>query len=157
MPSWTQARSLYRTDLSVFVLRSVLVTNIVISGLIWRGAPHQVMLGLAEDKFAAYTSYAMVSELTRKLLGTKLGRELIKRDISAQQLVMSYMALCEVVSPALPAQPICRDPDDDAVLACAKAASADLIVSGDQDLLVLQAFEGIQIVTVAQALERLRV
>jgi predicted nucleic acid-binding protein len=43
------------------------------------------------------------------------------------------------------------------VLACAKAANADLIVSGDQDLLVLQAFELIQIVTVAQALERLRV
>ena len=139
------------------MLRIVLDTNIVISGLIWRGAPHQVMLALADDKLAAYTSYAMVSELTRQLLGTKLGRELIKRDISAQQLVMSYTALCEVVSPAPLAQPICRDPDDDAVLACAKAANADLIVSGDQDLLVLQAFDGIQIVTAAQALEGLRV
>ena len=139
------------------MLRIVLDTNIVISGLIWRGAPHQVMLALSDDKFTAYTSYSMVSELTRKLLGTKLGRELIKRDISAQQLVMSYTALCEIVSPVPLAQPICRDPDDDAVLACAKAANADLIVSGDQDLLVLQAFEGIQIVTVAQALERLRV
>ena len=139
------------------MLRIVLDTNIVISGLIWRGAPHQVVLALADDKLAAYTSYSMVSELTRKLLGSKLGRELIKRDISAQQLVMSYTALCEVVSPALLTQPICRDPDDDAVLACAKAANADLIVSGDQDLLVLEAFEGIQIVTAAQALERLRV
>ncbi|MHB1199755.1 MAG: putative toxin-antitoxin system toxin component, PIN family [Polaromonas sp.] len=53
-------------------------------------------------------------------------------------------------------QPICRDPDDDAVLACAKVAQANLIVSGDQDLLVLQAFEGIPIVTAAQALERLK-
>ena len=139
------------------MLRIVLDTNIVISGLIWRGVPHQVVLALADDKYAAYTSYSMVSELTRKLLGSKLGRELIKRDISAQQLVMSYTALCEVVSPALLNQPICRDPDDDAVLACAKAANADLIVSGDQDLLVLEAFEGIQIVTAAQALERLRV
>ena len=156
MPSWTQARSLCRTDLSGFVVRLVLDTNIVISGLIWRGAPHQVMRSLADDKFSAYTSYAMVSELTRKLLGTKLGRELIKRDISAQQVVMSYTALCEVVSRAPLAQPICRDPDDDAVQACAKAANANLIVSGDQDLLVLQAFEGIQIVTVAQALERMR-
>lgn len=61
-----------------------------------------------------------------------------------------------VPAPALTSR-VCRDPDDDAVLACAKAASADLIISGDQDLLVLQAFEGIQIVTAAQALERLRV
>lgn len=58
-------------------------------------------------------------------------------------------------SPAL-ASPVSRDPDDDAVLACALAAKADLIVSGDQDLLVLQAFEGIPIVTAAQALERLK-
>jgi uncharacterized protein len=69
---------------------------------------------------------------------------------------MSYSALCELVSPAPLAQPMCRDPDDDAVLACAMAAQADLIVSGDQDLLVLQTFEGTPIVTAAQALERLK-
>lgn len=138
------------------MLRIVLDTNIAISGLIWRGTPHQLLVALAEDKFTAHTSYALVSELTRKLMGSKLGVELLKRNISSQQLVMSYSALCEVVSPAALTQPICRDPDDDAVLACAKAAQADLIVSGDQDLLVLQAFEGIPIVTAAQALERLK-
>lgn len=138
------------------MLRIVLGTNIAISGLIWRGTPHQLLVALAEDKFTAHTSYALVSELTRKLLGSKLDIELLKRDISAQQLVMSYSALCEIVSPAPLTQPICRDPDDDAVLACAKAAQADLIISGDQDLLVLQAFEGIPIVTAAQALERLK-
>ena len=68
---------------------------------------------------------------------------------------MGYSALCELVSPATLSQPVCRDSDDDAVLACAKAAQEDLIVSGDQDLLVLQAFEGIPIVTAAQAWERL--
>jgi putative PIN family toxin of toxin-antitoxin system len=46
----------------------------------------------------------------------------------------------------LPIQPICRDPNDDQVLACAKAARADLIVSGDKDLLVLQNYGLIQIV-----------
>jgi uncharacterized protein len=137
------------------MLRIVLDTNIAISGLVWRGPPHQLLVALAEDKFTAHTSYALISELTRKLLGSKLGAELLKRDISAQQLVMSYSALCEIVSPAPLTNPVCRDPDDDAVLACAKAAQADLIVSGDQDLLVLQAFEGIQILNAVQALERL--
>jgi uncharacterized protein len=91
------------------------------------------------------------------LLGSKLGAELSKRDISAQQLVMSYSALCEIVSPAPLAQPVCRDPDDDAILACAKAANANLIVSGDKDLLVLGTFEGIPILTAVQALQRLTV
>jgi uncharacterized protein len=139
------------------MLRIVLDTNIAISGLVWRGPPHQLLVALAEDKFTAHTSYALVSEVTRKLLGSKLGAELLKRDISAQQLVLSYGALCEIVSPAPLTGPVCRDPDDDAVLACAKAAQANLIVSGDQDLLVLQAFDGIPIVTAVQALERLTV
>jgi len=50
---------------------------------------------------------------------------------------------------------VCRDPDDDEVLALAIAAQVDLIISGDDDLLVLQAFEGIPIVNPAQALLRL--
>ena len=53
-------------------------------------------------------------------------------------------------------QPVCRDPDDDAVLALALQAQADVIVSGDQDLLVLGSFEGISILTARQALERMQ-
>jgi predicted nucleic acid-binding protein len=44
-----------------------------------------------------------------------------------------------------------RDIDDGAVLACALAAKATLIVSGDDDLLVLRTFQGIRITTVTQA------
>ena len=58
-----------------------------------------------------------------------------------------------ICPPAL-AKPVCRDPDDDAVLALAIAAQADLIVSGDDDLLSLTHFEGIPILTPVQALER---
>jgi predicted nucleic acid-binding protein len=47
--------------------------------------------------------------------------------------------------------PVSRDPDDDAVIAVAVAARADLIVSGDGDLLVLGRFGGISIVTPVQA------
>lgn len=51
--------------------------------------------------------------------------------------------------------PVCRDPDDDAVLALAIAAKADFIVSGDNDLLALGAFNGIPVLTPAQALQRI--
>lgn len=51
------------------------------------------------------------------------------------------------------AQQVSRDADDDAVLACALAAQADFIVSGDMDLLVIKQFRGIRIVTAAQAVE----
>ena len=47
----------------------------------------------------------------------------------------------------------CRDPDDDLVLATAIAAVADRIVTGDQDLLVLRAYDGMQLVSPRQVLE----
>lgn len=56
--------------------------------------------------------------------------------------------------PPLP-QPVCRDPDDDEVLALAIAAQADLIISGDNDLLVLLQFNGIPIVSPAQAIAQM--
>ena len=51
-------------------------------------------------------------------------------------------------------QGACRDPKDDHVLECAKKAHAHLIISGDQDLLSLKTFEGIEIVTARQFVER---
>ncbi|MCC9004437.1 MAG: putative toxin-antitoxin system toxin component, PIN family [Candidatus Competibacter sp.] len=48
---------------------------------------------------------------------------------------------------------ICRDADDDAVLACALAAKADVIVTGDKDLIVLHPWNGIQILSPADALQ----
>ena len=54
----------------------------------------------------------------------------------------------------LPA-PVSRDPDDDHVIACALAARAQLIVSRDQDLLVLHPYQGISILASADALQHL--
>lgn len=59
--------------------------------------------------------------------------------------------LAEAIEPPPLPQPVCRDPDDDQVLALAIAAQADLIISGDNDLLVLQQFNGNPIVNAAQA------
>ncbi|HEV8582491.1 MAG TPA: PIN domain-containing protein [Thermoanaerobaculia bacterium] len=47
-----------------------------------------------------------------------------------------------------------QDPDDDAVLACAVAARAEVIISGDRHLLNLGRFQAIQIITAAEAVAR---
>jgi len=44
-------------------------------------------------------------------------------------------------------QPICRDPEDDAILACALEAEVDYLVTGDADLLELKTFKGLRIIT----------
>jgi putative PIN family toxin of toxin-antitoxin system len=48
---------------------------------------------------------------------------------------------------------VCRDAKDDFILECAETGNANLIVTGDKDLLSLKSFGNIQIVTPRQYLE----
>jgi len=56
-------------------------------------------------------------------------------------------AVHSVVLPSQSEHGVCRDPDDDTILACALEARADYLVTGDIDLLELKIFKGIRIVT----------
>lgn len=136
--------------------RAVIDTNTWISGLAWTGAPRRVVELVLDRELSCSTSGALIAELRRVLSYQRIEKVLSQRGLTAADLVEQIGLVSDlVIAPALP-KPVCRDSDDDAVLACALAAQADLIVSGDQDLLVLQAFEGIPILTAAQALEWLR-
>jgi predicted nucleic acid-binding protein len=48
---------------------------------------------------------------------------------------------------------VCRDPKDDHILECAVKARAQVLISGDKDLLTLGTFHGIRILTARQYLE----
>ena len=67
-------------------------------------------------------------------------------------MLLQYRRLATLVTSRQLSQQVSRDADDDAVLACALAAGADRIISGDEDLLTLKYFQGIPITTTAQAL-----
>jgi putative PIN family toxin of toxin-antitoxin system len=76
-----------------------------------------------------------------------------KINRTPERILTELRLIAEFVdAPALLA-PVCRDPDDDKVLAAAVAARADWVVSGDLDLLSLGAFQGIRILTPAAAVD----
>lgn len=132
-------------------MRLVLDTNIVVSALVWGGTPRQ-LLDLARDgRVSLFTSTALLEELADVLGRGKFAAMLASRDITPEFLMQRYGMLAKVIKP----QPIARtvrDADDDAVIACALAAQANIIVSGDNDLLVLHPFGNIQILNAANAL-----
>lgn len=70
-------------------------------------------------------------------------------------LMCRYLDVVLVVAPADIAPVVRTDPDDDQVLACALAARADLIVSGDPHLRNLKSYQGIPIVAAAEGLRRI--
>jgi hypothetical protein len=74
---------------------------------------------------------------------------------SVGELIEGYGELAQLVRPASIAPVVLADPEDDHVLACAVAAQADLIVSGDSHLLNLKTYQGIPIVNALEALTRL--
>ncbi len=137
------------------MLRAVIDTNTWVSGLIWGGAPRALIQQVLDGELHGITSTILAREFERVLQYPRIDKALVKRGLVATDLSTQFSLLNDLVKTTPIAQRMSRDPDDDAVLACALAAKADLIVSGDQDLLVLQTFEGIPIITAAQALERL--
>lgn len=136
-------------------MRLVLDTNIVASGLLWDGAPARLIDAAQAGVIEIYTSRTLVAELTRILKRAKFAKAIATSGVGIEGLVLGYAELASLVEP-MPIPPtIIADPDDDHVLACALAAEAELIVSGDRHLLGLGMYQNIEIITAAQALERI--
>jgi putative PIN family toxin of toxin-antitoxin system len=119
-------------------MRLVLDTNALISALLWRGTPHHLLQTVRErPNLQLYSSDVLFAELAEVLTRASLRKQLGVIGKQAREVLQDYAAAMQLIKAEPLAQPVCRDPDDDAVLALARAAQADLIISGDQDLLVL--------------------
>lgn len=136
-------------------VRIIIDTNVMLSGLLWQGTPH-ALLNLARNGTAELiTSPDLLNEFADVIQRPKFASILQRTSRTPARILAELRQLSEIViTPPLP-EPVCRDPDDDAVLACAIAAQVDAIVSGDDDLLTLKQFQGIPILTPAEAMQRL--
>lgn len=134
-------------------MRIVIDTNVLLSGLLWHGAPHTLLNQARVGTVDLIMSQVLMDELARVITRQKFADILQRTSRTPKRILLELCTFAELVAaPPLP-QPVCRDTDDDSVLACAIAAQVELIVTGDADLLVLEQFQGIRIVTPAQAVK----
>ena len=133
-------------------MRAVIDTNVLVSGLLWRGAPHALLERVRDGSLVLASSPALLAELEDVIGRAKFDAILIRSNTSRERSLAEVRELAEIIEPPPLAIPVCRDPDDDAVLALALAAHADLIVSGDDDLLALKRHQGIPIFDPAEAI-----
>lgn len=136
-------------------MRLVLDTNVVASGLLWNGRPSWLIDAARNGELELFTSRVLLAELTRILRREKLAKVIVAAGLSLDELVLGYAELAALVTPASILPTVRGDPDDNHVLACALAAQADLIVSGDRHLLNLKAFHGIPTVSPTEAVNRI--
>ena len=135
-------------------MRLVLDTNVVASAMLWGGSPKLLVQARREKRVELYTSTPMLAELTDILDRPKFEKKIAASMLTVDQLVDRYAALVQVVRPtSIPR--IAPDPDDDVVIGTALAAKADLLVTGDRLLLSVMEYQGVRIVSVAEALQAL--
>lgn len=135
-------------------MRAVIDTNVLVSGLLWRGPPHRLIEQVRRGNLILVSSPALLDELADVLQRPKFRAILARSKVAPPSLLSEMRRLAEIVEPH-GAVSVSRDPDDDVVLALAAAAQADIIISGDHDLLTLQSYRDIRIVDPATAIARI--
>ncbi len=120
-------------------------TNILFSATGWRGHPFRCVELARAGEIRAVTCPEIMRELAEKLVA--------KLSFSAEQTdetLADYLSLHALVDIPGVLDAVPRDAEDNAILECAQAGSAQFIVTGDQDLLTLGSFQGIEILTAAE-------
>lgn len=122
-------------------MRLVLDTNVVMSAIFFGGDPRIIIRAAIAKKVEIVATQTLVDEY----------HEVAERlheyypAVSYRRPLAIFESLLKIVrSPTLSGN-ICRDPDDDALIACALGGKAKVVCSGDEDLLVLNGYRGLEI------------
>ncbi len=132
-------------------MKVVIDTNVVASAIFFGGKPKEIIDSLMKNEIIAYASTQIIEEyietvdyLTDKFPGKKPKTPLI--EIEAKCKIVEVHSKVDV----------CRDSDDNKFIECALDSKCYYIVSGDKDLLTVEEYEGVQIVTVTEFLQILK-
>ena len=132
-------------------MRVVLDSNIYVSALTLPGGNADVALSAAlEGVYVVLLSEPIMGE-TLGVLGRKFSRD--KEELARVALFLGELA--ERVSPRKRIGVLADEPDN-RILECAVEGRADLIVTGDREILRICSFEGIEIVSLRAFLTRLQ-
>lgn len=131
-------------------MRVVLDANVVFAAVGWRGEAHNCLLAMAKRRITVFATLEILDEV--RVLAAEHGSKFKHKP---QNLLTWYYERVKLVEPAPLGRQRSRDGKDDPYPACALAAGAKVIVSRDDDLLVMKKPFGIQILTPRELLMKL--
>jgi putative PIN family toxin of toxin-antitoxin system len=131
-------------------VRDVFDTGVLVRSVISKTSYSALALEAAASRHTILLSNATIKELGQVLSRVKFDRY---APLSLRRMLFErLLAIGERVEITVSLK-VCRDPKDDMILDLAVSGHADCIVTNDQDLLVLDPFQGIRIVTPESFLE----
>ena len=133
-------------------MKIVIDTNVFVSGIFWKGAPHHLLEAWKQGRFHIVISPEILTEYWRVI--DALSLRYPGFDPAA---IMELVHLnAEMVSPIAFVRPVCTDADDDKFLGAAMAAKAPYVVTGDKALLRVRTHHGVRVMTPAVFLRTLK-
>lgn len=130
------------------MIRAVLDTNVVVSALLFDGQASRLLALWPQRRFIPVISRSILQEYLRVLAYPKF--KLTPQEV--RDAIEELLPSAEVAAPKRRLRIIRRDPTGNRFLECALAANAQYLVSGDDDLLSLETFQGIRVVSVTEFL-----
>lgn len=118
-------------------------TNVLIAAIITEGICSELLHRARRGEFLLVSCPFIIKEIKR-ILSRKFR---LAHDEIASAMVPILEAVGQIIEHNLKVRDVCRDADDDNILACAMAAKADYLVTGDTDLLEVKIYRSIRIVT----------
>ena len=131
-------------------MKIVCDTNVLVSATLSDGTPRKLLRLIACGKVENAVSLEILAEAKNVLVRPKFG-------FSPEQVTHAidvFSGISLLVAPVQRVDAIKDDPSDNRILEAADAATTDCIVSGDKHLLNLQSWNGIEILSPADFLER---
>ena len=128
-------------------------TNVLIFGIFWRGLPRRAIHLARKGEVRVVTCQTLLDELRDVLV--RANKPFRLSEDEAARVISDVLTYVHLVTPTRQIT-VCRDPDDNLVLACALAGQAEYVVTGDPDLLTLEELEGMKIITVREFLSALQ-
>ncbi len=126
-------------------MRLVIDTNVVVSGMFFGGRPGEFLDLLLHHRVETVATGKILVEYQATI-------DYLLKRYGGEHLRLSpipLFAMMEII-PQTDHIKACRDPDDDKFISCAVDGKCPFIVSGDKDLLSLEHYNNVRILTIAQ-------
>ncbi len=122
-------------------MKVVLDTNVLVAAMIARGVCADLFERVIADHELVLSPH-ILGEFERVMTSKfKFDEARVERALTL------FRRVGHIVTPEPLAESVCRDRDDDAVLALTHSSGADCLVTGDDDLLILENFQQIPIIS----------
>ncbi len=128
-------------------------TNVLISATFWSGASDKIITKVESKEIELILSEEIIKEYSEVLNYKEIQEKVKGKNLEMKRTIGKIISISTIISPRVKLNAVIDDPDDNAILECAKEGNVDYVVSSDKHLLKIGQFQNIKIITPEEAMK----